>query len=158
MQGASGSNPTGTATPTLGASGTLGSITMGNATSGTVTLQPVTGALGTTTILVPSAVNTGDTMVQVVASGSNAMGTTLISSGACASAVTVAATNVATTDVIQATPSADPTGVTGYAVSATGSLYIQAYPTAGYVNFKVCNNTAGSLTPSALTLNWKVTR
>jgi hypothetical protein len=36
-----------TATPTLGASGTLGSLTLGNATSGTVTLQPVTGALGT---------------------------------------------------------------------------------------------------------------
>src|SRR5580704_722099 len=36
-----------TATPTLGASGTLGSVTMGNATSGTLTLEPATGALGT---------------------------------------------------------------------------------------------------------------
>ena len=33
----------------LGSSGTAGSVALGNATSGTVTLQPVTGALGTVT-------------------------------------------------------------------------------------------------------------
>jgi len=93
-----------------------------------------------------------------VASGTAAMGTSLIASGACATVVTVSASGVATTDTIIATPNADPTGVTGYAVSATGSLYIQAYPTSGNVNFKVCNNTSGSLTPSALTLNWRVVR
>jgi fibronectin-binding autotransporter adhesin len=42
---------------TLGVSGTLGSIQMGNATSGTVTLEPVTGALGTVTASLPA--NTG---------------------------------------------------------------------------------------------------
>lgn len=88
--------------------------------------------------------------------GSSAMGTSAIASGACATAVTATATGLATTDVIIATPTADPTGVTGYAVSATGSLYIQAYPSANTVNFKVCNNTSGSLTPSPLTLNWRV--
>ncbi len=41
---ASSGNANCTPTPTLGASGTLGSVTMGNATSGTVTLEPVTGA------------------------------------------------------------------------------------------------------------------
>lgn len=41
----------------LGASGTAGSVAMGNATSGTVTLQPVTGALGTVTASLPA--NTG---------------------------------------------------------------------------------------------------
>lgn len=40
-----------------GASGTLGSLKMGNATSGTVTLAPVTGALGTVTASLPA--NTG---------------------------------------------------------------------------------------------------
>lgn len=49
---------TASATPTLGASGTLGSITMGNATSGTVTLRPVTGALGTVTVSIPAATDT----------------------------------------------------------------------------------------------------
>jgi hypothetical protein len=38
---------------TLGASGTLGSVTMGNATSGTVKLQPPTGALGTVILTLP---------------------------------------------------------------------------------------------------------
>jgi hypothetical protein len=37
-------------------------------------------------------------------------------------------------------------------------LTIIAYPTANNVNFKVCNNTSGSVTPGAITLNWRVTR
>jgi hypothetical protein len=42
---------------TLGQSGTLGSISLGNPTSGTVTLEPVAGALGTVTASLPA--NTG---------------------------------------------------------------------------------------------------
>jgi len=42
---------------TLGVSGTAGSVAMGNATSGVVTLQPVPGALGTVTASLPA--NTG---------------------------------------------------------------------------------------------------
>lgn len=38
----------------LGASGTAGSIAMGNATSGTVTISPVAGALGTVTASLPA--------------------------------------------------------------------------------------------------------
>lgn len=53
-----GSTPAFTATPTLGASGTLGSITFGNATSGTITLQTVTGALGTRTLSLPAVTDT----------------------------------------------------------------------------------------------------
>lgn len=49
------------ATPTLGASGTLGSLTMGNGTSGTLTLQPAAGAI-TGTVLVPSG---SDTLVNL---------------------------------------------------------------------------------------------
>jgi hypothetical protein len=97
-------------------------------------------------------------MPRLIANGTASMPTSSIASGACSSAVTVAATGVATTDVIQATPNTDPTAVTGYAPSASGSLYIVAYPTAGNVNFKVCNNTAAAITPAALTLNWRVAR
>lgn len=93
-----------------------------------------------------------------IAAGTAALGTGAISSGTCATAVTASATGVATTDTVQYTPNTDPTAVTGYAPSATGSLYIWAYPTSGNVNFKVCNNTSGSITPSALTLNWRVSR
>jgi len=54
----SGSASSWTATPTLGAAGTLGSLTMGNATSGLLTLEPVTGALGTVTVSIPAATDT----------------------------------------------------------------------------------------------------
>ena len=48
----------GTAIPTLGASGTLGSVTMGNATSGLLTIQPAAGALGASTLSAPAATDT----------------------------------------------------------------------------------------------------
>jgi hypothetical protein len=37
-------------------------------------------------------------------------------------------------------------------------LTIQAYPTAGFVNWDICNPTASTITPGAVTLNWNVTR
>jgi hypothetical protein len=72
--------------------------------------------------------------------------------------VTTSATGTATTDVIQASFNGDPTAVTGYVASTSGMLTIIAYPTANNVNFKVCNNTGGSITPGAITLNWTVLR
>lgn len=94
-----------------------------------------------------------------VASGTAALGTSAIASGACASTVTVPASGVATTDVISTGFNGDPTSVTGYGVSATGAvLTIYPYPTSGNVNFKVCNSTPSSITPGAMTLNWRVTR
>lgn len=42
----------------LGASGTAGSVAMGNATSGVITLKPVTGALGTVDVLIPTGADT----------------------------------------------------------------------------------------------------
>lgn len=53
-----GTLPVYSATPTLGASGTAGSIAFGNATSGTVTVQTVAGALGTVTLSLPAATDT----------------------------------------------------------------------------------------------------
>jgi hypothetical protein len=37
-------------------------------------------------------------------------------------------------------------------------LTINAYPTAGNVNFEVCNWTSGSVTPGQIRLNWRVSR
>jgi hypothetical protein len=55
----SGGVPTITATPVLGVAGTtVGSIGFQNATSGTITLAPVTGALGTVTVSLPAATDT----------------------------------------------------------------------------------------------------
>ena len=93
-----------------------------------------------------------------IASGTSALGTSAIASAACATVVTTTATNVATTDTITWTFNADPTSTTGYTPSASGMLTIINYPTANNVNFKVCNNTSGSITPGAITLNWRVVR
>lgn len=95
---------------------------------------------------------------RTIAAGTAAMGTSAISSATCATAVTVSATGVLTTDVIQAAFNGDPTAVTGYVPLTTGMLVIIPYPTADNVNFKVCNNTSSSLTPGAITLNWRVSR
>lgn len=96
---------------------------------------------------------------QKIANGTAVMGTSAIASGACATVVTSSGTGIATTDVITVGFNSDPTAVTGYGASATGAvLTIYPYPTTNNANFKVCNSTASSITPGALTLNWKVVR
>lgn len=93
-----------------------------------------------------------------IASGTSALGIGAITSAACATVVTTAGTGIATTDVVTASFNGDPTAVTGYVPLTTGMLTIIAYPTSGNVNFKVCNNTSASITPGAITLNWRVVR
>lgn len=93
-----------------------------------------------------------------VASGAKALATGAISSATCTSAQTATATGTLTTDVVTASFNGDPTGATGYVPLTTGMLTIIVYPTADIVNFKVCNNTTSSVTPGAVTLNWRVVR
>jgi hypothetical protein len=93
-----------------------------------------------------------------IANGTAALGTSAISSGTCATVVTAAATGTATTDNLMADFNADPTSLTGYSPSASGMLTIIKWPTTNTINIKVCNNTASSITPSAVTLNWRVVR
>lgn len=122
------------------------------------------GALATTTpgtgVVTAAAANLSANggLTTTIASGSTAMGTGAITSATCATVVTATATNTLTTDVITASFNGDPTAVTGYIPSTAGMLTIFAYPTAGVANFKVCNNTASSITPGAITLNWRVVR
>lgn len=117
----------------------------------------VTPGAGVATAL---AVNTGSagSIARVIASGTSALGTSAISSGACASVVTTSATGVTTTDRIDWGFNTRISQVTGYAPSANGILTIEVYPTADNVNFEVCNHTAASITPGAVTLNWGVIR
>lgn len=103
-----------------------------------------------------SCIPTGTTIT--VASGTAALGTGAITAGTCATVVTVSATGVATTDDIMADFNADPTSTTGYAPSTNGMLTIIKYPTTNNINIKVCNNTSSSITPGAITLNWRVVR
>jgi trimeric autotransporter adhesin len=104
------------------------------------------------------AFGAGGSVAYNIASGTSSLGTSAISSGACATVVTSTATGTATTDTIGWGFNGDPTGVTGYAATANGMLTIIAYPSSGNVNFKVCNNTSASVTPGAITLNWRVAR
>ncbi len=198
----SGTASSWTATPTLGASGTLGSLTMGNATSGMVTLAAVTGALGTVTASLPA--NTGTiaelnlsqsfsatqtfsgtlnvsgtfqssgnamtfpgsaaTITQTICSGTVTLGTTLIASGgkygaSSSTPLTATCTGMTTSDTVSWTFDSDPSGVTGYGPSASGSLSVAGFQDgSNTVGFWQYNNTASSVTPGAMTLTYRVTR
>lgn len=125
----------------------VGSIELGAASDTTIARS----AAGVATI-------EGVVLTRTIASGTSALGTGAISSGACASAVTTTATGTATTDVVNWGFNGTPVGATGYAASENGMLTIIAYPSANNVNFLVCNNTAASITPGAITLNWSISR
>lgn len=95
-----------------------------------------------------------------IGGGTATLGTSAIASNTCAAAVAVStgAAGVATTDVVSWSFSADPNAVTGYGAGSTGPLQIWAFAGTNAVNFRVCNLTAGSITPGAATLNWRVDR
>jgi hypothetical protein len=88
---------------------------------------------------------------QVIASGTATMTTGLIATLACGTTVTVTATGALTTDAVT---SANNAAV----VANNGVLIINAWPTAGNVNFNYCNPTAAGITPTAATLNWRLVR
>lgn len=126
-------------------------------TSGTVNAARLPFGTGVATAAAANLSAAGG-LTTTIGSGTASLGTSAITSGSCATVVTVATSNVATTDVISFTPNADITAVTGYAPVTTGGLSIYPYPTSGNVNFKVCNPTSSSITPGAVTLNFRVTR
>ena len=104
------------------------------------------------------------TITRTIASGTAALGTAALASGKCygdssqPAVVTATATGTLTTDVLTASFNGDPHAITGYIPSTAGMLTIISYPTADTANFMVCNNTASSITPGAITLNWRVVR
>jgi hypothetical protein len=130
--------------------------TVNGTTSWLMTAQVIT--VGTTPLtFVQFSYNPAVSTV-TIANGTATLGTSAIGSGACATTVTVAGTGIATTDDIIADFNASPLGVIGYTASASGMLTIIKWPTSGNVNFAVCNNTGSSITPGAVTLNWRVVR
>lgn len=152
--------PTGTQnafTPGTFSVGTTGSIAgtviFNNGTSGTITVSPPAGALGAITLTLPDVTST---LTSTIASGAATVPNTAIASGACGTAITATATNVATTDVVTAGFAADPTSTTGF--TPTAMLTIVPYAASGSVGFRPCNLTGSSITPTATTFNWRVTR
>lgn len=147
--GVTGFTPSTTGSLYIAAYPTADTINFKSCNSTTSTITP--GAITLNWIAIRSAIT-------VVASGTKALATSSITSATCTSAQTSSATGTLTTDIILVSFNGDPVAVTGYAPVTTGALSIIPYPTADTVNFKICNSTTSSVTPGAITLNWKVVR
>jgi hypothetical protein len=82
--------------------------------------------------------------VQVTVSSS-----TTINANSCDSGHTATMTGVTTTMAFSFTATTDTHSVTGWGAPAAGVLYITDYPTAGTLNYYICNNTASNITTGA---------
>ncbi len=91
------------------------------------------------------------TVPLTIASGTSALGNAAIDSGACAAVVATPATNALTTDSVLWAFASVPT-------ASDGQLSYTWYVTADHVNWRVCNPTTRVLTPSGLSVNWRVLR
>ena len=119
----SATTPSCTATAQLGASGTLGSLTFGNASSGTLTLQTVPGALGTVTASLPD--NTGTLAELNLAQTFSAVQTISASNGLKLSAMTGTSCLEEVSGVVTATGGACPPagGVTSVGLALPASTF-----------------------------------
>lgn len=138
-----------------------GVVTIGNTSSGGITLGGGGGnvSIGGSALLTVNTVPASSAANQAtitVGSGTIALGTSAISAGACGTASTATVTGAITSDIVDLSFAADPTATTGYIPPSF--LSIVAWPTAGGISVKQCNNTGLSITPSALSLNYKVRR
>lgn len=127
----------------------------------------VTGLLGTANagtgnanLTFPSGTAT---LPKVVAQGTIALATSAIASGACqavtgGSVNSVAIAGMLSTDVIKWSANGSLKAITGFVPSTNGGLSVEEYPTAGNANWDVCNWSALSVTPGAVTLNYQVLR
>ncbi|MGH9735412.1 MAG: hypothetical protein ACRD8A_12590 [Candidatus Acidiferrales bacterium] len=127
---------------TVGGDGTLssaGSLTV-TKTNGTAFTSAATMAAGTNAV---AAFGVADTTFTT--------GTTAVSANTCTTASTVTMTGVTTSMAFVVTPSTDASAVNGW--GSTGGLVLDVWPTANTLNYKVCNQTASSITPGSLTWN-----
>jgi hypothetical protein len=145
-----------------------GSITLAGSSSGSATISTAAAAGTPNIILLPTTTGAAGTFLQtnganpqqtswvaagsVVASGTATMPTGALTANTSSAAVTVAGAGILATDAIEWAFNAAPG--TGY----TEGVFIAAYVTSGNVNFIQTNPTAGSRTPAAATLNWRVIR
>lgn len=121
-----------------------------------------TGTSGPATLIggtlnIPQYATSGGS-TNTICSGTINLGTSAIASGAAASTVTATCTGLASTDNIQLDFNGNPLSVTGFIPSSNGMLTIIKWPTTNTINVSVVNNTGASVTPGAVTLNYRVVR
>ena len=117
---------------------------------------------GVTGFTTPTAAGSA-TLTQTIQSGSLSLATSSIAGPGCqavtaGSVNSAAATGVVVGDRISWNSSGSLTSTTGFVPSTNGGLTIEAYASAGYVNFDVCNWSASPITPGSVTIEWGVTR
>lgn len=82
--------------------------------------------------------------------------------GAIASATcytsTTAVSGALSTDAMLWSFAGNPTSTAGFQPSTSGILTVLPFVTSGNANFSICNNTSGSITPGAISLNWRIVR
>jgi hypothetical protein len=125
-----------TTTHVLHASATTGVGTFGTIASGDL----------------PAATPTAAGAVIKVANTTFTTSTGSVAANTCNSTVQVAMTGVTTSMTFTITPSADTSAAAGW--GSTGGLILDPWPTSGYLNYKICNQTTAAIsTPGAVTFN-----
>ena len=102
-------------------------------------------------------------VAQIIAQGTIALATSSVTTGTCqtvtaGSVNSATATGVTTSDRISWNANGSIKAVSGFIPSTSGGFSIEAYPTAGFVNFDVCNWTGTTQAPGAVTVNYEVVR
>lgn len=135
-------------------SGTLGSVALpfaslilGTAVTNALTISPAAFTNGlVATVSNPGTFTTAT--LPLVRRGTIAYTSGAIGAGTCATAVTATETGLATTATTVASLNAAP------ATEWQKGIIFHVYPTANTVNVRVCNPTAGSITPESATFNY----
>ncbi len=89
--------------------------------------------------------------VAVISNTTFTTSTSTVNANTCSGSTTVTMTGTLTTSVFDITPNADTSAVTGW--GSSGGLILDAWPTSNTLNYKICNQTAGNITPGAVTFN-----
>ena len=138
-------------------SGPLTGNVTGNVTGTANAVNLAASGSGGVTGVLPSANMAAATssaagaVIQIANTTFTVSSSTTIANGACSPAAASAATQVAMTNVttgmtFDVTATTDTANVTGWGAPGAGVLYITDYPTAGYFNYHVCNNSGASIT------------
>jgi hypothetical protein len=141
---------TGTGAPTLAFPTTTSYTYTHPAYTGTIIEE--TASDTTTTHVLHATATTGVGTFGAIAAGDLPAATPTVAANTCNSTVQVAMTGVTTSMAFIISASSDTSSITGW--GSTGGLILDVWPTAGYLNYKICNQTAATISsPGAVTFN-----